>query len=109
VSRSADLVLAAALAAGLSACAADPYLERRDTVTAELGEAVAANRVAQTIDFWPDYVTDTRLPGSGPRARIAMERYRSQNVIEPVAAATGNGFPAPAAPAAPPPAPPATP
>ena len=46
------IVGGALLAAMLGGCS-DIYFDRRDTVTLYSGEAMAANRVTQTIDPWP--------------------------------------------------------
>jgi hypothetical protein len=69
------------LAAAASGCTtvypnpATPYVQRTDTVTFGAGNAQAVNAAAQTIDPWPRYVGDRRIPGNGSRMVGAVERY----------------------------------
>jgi hypothetical protein len=71
--------LAAALAGAalLGGCQQD-YLARRDTVTFQAGDAVAANKVVHIIDPWPASAATTRLETSGVRAAAAIERYQTR-------------------------------
>ncbi|MEJ1159512.1 hypothetical protein [Prosthecomicrobium sp. N25] len=91
MSRSAEAKTLAAIAAVgllLAGCSSDNYLDNRDTVTLQFGDAVAANKVAQTIDPWPPYVNDTRLPVNGQRAVASVERYKKGMILPPVPATT---------------------
>src|SRR5882757_3278854 len=67
----------AALAATtmLGACT-DMYLDRRDTVSFEAGNASATNKAIQVIDPWPAYANNTNIAYNGERAAAAAERYR---------------------------------
>jgi hypothetical protein len=77
---------ALALATLVSACS-DIYYDRRETVAFGAADAVATNRIVQTIDPWPSVAYERRLTGSGVVAAIAAERYRTGRVIPP----RGNG------------------
>ena len=71
------LRLAAAVLA-LSAAACTEYVERRETIAAHAGNAVAANRAIHTIDPWPASSADTDIPASGRRIVDAIERYETR-------------------------------
>ena len=80
---------AAALAAalGLTALAGCvDHLDRRETISPYAGEALAANRLAQTVNPWGSGATD--LPANGNRMRIAIERYNANKSIAPHGMAT---------------------
>ena len=80
---------AAALAAalGLSALAGCvDHLDRRETISPYAGEALAANRLAQTVN--PSGSGATDLPANGNRMRIAIERYNANKSIPPHGLAT---------------------
>jgi hypothetical protein len=67
----------------LGACT-DMYLDRRDTVSFEAGDAVAANKVTQMVDPWPAYAGNRNLAYDGERMQAAAERYRT-NKVTPLA------------------------
>jgi hypothetical protein len=79
---------------GLAACSpGDPlddpfahYNQRILTVAPTAGSAVAANEAIQTIDPWPRYVYNTRIPGDGARMTNAFEKYENTGA----AAASGS-------------------
>lgn len=54
-----------------------PYLRRQDGITRGPGNAKAVNTVTHTIDPWPRYVGNRRIPGDGSRMVGAIERYRN--------------------------------
>lgn len=68
---------------GLAGCS-ENYLDRFDGVTPSLGNAVASNRIAQTVDPWPAAAANTQVTMSGERAAVAMEKYRKQPLLPPV-------------------------
>jgi len=56
------------------------YFERSVTIAPGAGNAKDANAAIHTIDPWPPYVGNTRIPGDGRRAVSSMERmYRIPN------------------------------
>lgn len=56
------------------------YLQRGVTISLGAGNAADANAAIQTIDPWPRYVGNTRIPGNGRRAVDSVERmYRVPN------------------------------
>jgi hypothetical protein len=77
-------ITVAALAATLllGACT-DMYLDRRDTLSFEAGNANASNKAIQVVDPWPVYAADTNIPYNGERAAAAAERYRHNKVTPP--------------------------
>jgi hypothetical protein len=80
--------LAAALAGTtlLGACT-DMYLDRRDTVSFGVGDAVAANKVTQMVDPWPARAGDRNIWHDGERMQAAAERYRT-NKVTPLSTAS---------------------
>lgn len=71
--RTASLILAACLP--LAACD-NNYIERKDTLTFGVGDAVATNNAAQIADPWPRRSQNTRIPMDGAKAENALARYR---------------------------------
>lgn len=59
------------------------YADRSDKVSLHGGDAVAFNRVVQTENPWPRYVRRTHIHMDGERADLAVDRYKSGNVIDP--------------------------
>jgi hypothetical protein len=69
------------------------YMDRRDTVALDAGDAIAANKVAQMYDPWPAHSRNVNYPANGQRMQTAVERYRTGVVTQPVSATalqTGN-------------------
>jgi hypothetical protein len=83
------LAVCVVLAATLPGCS-DLYFDRRDTVSLVSGEAMAANRVAHTIDPWPPASSNRNIAYNGEKAAVAAERYRTGRVIPPVNATTSS-------------------
>jgi hypothetical protein len=73
-------ILQAAALIALSGCS-DYYYDRRDTVEFYSGDAVATNRIAQTIDPWPRAAADRSIAYNGDRMQSAAERYRTNKTI----------------------------
>lgn len=80
--RLATLLCLAAVVA-TTGCRQNDYLARRDSVTLGAGDASAVNRVVHTVDPWPGYVTDQRLPADGERMGLAVKRYRANESLPP--------------------------
>jgi hypothetical protein len=86
--RACSRSLAAALAGitlglALGGCS-DMYFDRRDTIDAGAGDAIAANEVAQTIDPWPAQSGNTNIAANGQRMQSAVEHYRANTGVQPV-------------------------
>jgi hypothetical protein len=64
---------------------ADPYdyRDRSDAISSSAGNANASNIAIQTIDPWPRYARNARIPLDGKRAAIAITRYQQNKSIEP--------------------------
>jgi len=75
--RSLGLRLAAAALFALSTAACTDYVERRETIAAHDGNAVAANRAIHTIDPWPPGSSRTEIEVSGRRVVDAIDRYEA--------------------------------
>ncbi len=56
------------------------YLDRRESISLNGGDAAASNKVAQMIDPWPVEARDRNIPGNGQRQQKAIERYRTDTV-----------------------------
>ena len=65
----------------------DMYLDRRDTVSFEVGDAVAVNKVTHMVDPWPAHAGNRNIAYDGERMQSAAERYRT-NKVTPLAAAS---------------------
>ena len=79
--------LAAAVAFGtLLAGCSNPglYLDRRDSIALDGGDALAANKITQMYDPWPPHSGNTNIPYNGEKAASAVERYRTNKVTQPV-------------------------
>jgi len=93
-SKTASLSAAAAvvaLATTLTGCS-DIYLDRRETVALNADNAVATNRIVQTIDPWPPYAANNNIAFNGDKMRSAAERYRTGKIVEPQGLGTTAGW-----------------
>jgi len=66
------------------------YADRRETISPLAGDAIAANRIAQTIDPWSPASERRTITYSGEKMQTANERYRTGRVIPPVNATTSS-------------------
>lgn len=81
--RNTRVAVARALAigvVGLAVAGWDQYLDRSDTITHGVGDAVAVNRATQTIDRWPPASRYDRWATDGERSRLAIEKYRRREI-----------------------------
>ena len=76
----AAMVVIATAVAGCS----EIYFDRRETVALSAGDAVATNKVTQTIDPWPRASANNRIAFNGRRLQAAQDRYNRGKVITPV-------------------------
>ncbi len=81
-------LLAATLALALTSTSTttangNDYLDRSDTITHGLGDAIETNKAIQTITRWPKASRQDRWLSDGERARTAIARYRANKVIAP--------------------------
>jgi hypothetical protein len=88
INRAAPVIVATAAAVGLGiwlgGCTqADQYLDRREAVSLNAGDAVAANQATQIVDPWPAYSGDKNLTFNGQKMQGAVERYRTGKVAQP--------------------------
>ena len=100
VDRSRFRALSAALVCGsLVAACSDMYYDRRDTVSFQAGDAVAANKVTHAVDVWPAAAGYRDIESNGQKMQGAVERYRTNKVTPPVGIGTSAISPTTPAPA----------
>lgn len=76
--------------AGMTGCS--EYLDRRDALSLQSGNAVQTNKVSQMVDPWPRASADRNIAFSGPVMENAVERYRTGRVIQPVGNGTSGAY-----------------
>jgi hypothetical protein len=87
--KTTALVCCVLVVATLGGCS-DIYYERRETVAAHAGDAMASNRVTHTIDPWPPASANRNIAYNGEKMQTASERYRTGRVIPPVNSTTSS-------------------
>ena len=87
----------AAVLATLGGCS--EYLDRRDTIALGAGNAVATDKVTHMVDPWPRASANRDIAFNGNKMESAIERYRTNRVIQPRGIGTSGTYEA--APAAP--------
>jgi hypothetical protein len=78
------------LGVGLAGCS--EYLDRRDALSVQSGNAVQTNKVAQMVDPWPPYAGNRNIAFNGSVMGSAVERYRTGRAILPVGNNTSASF-----------------
>jgi hypothetical protein len=81
------------VAAALTGCS--QYLDRRDTISLNTGNALAADKVTMMVDPWPRWAAERNIAFNGTRMQAAVERYRTNRVIAPNGAGTSAAYQAP--------------
>jgi hypothetical protein len=72
------------------------YLDRRDTIALSGGDAVATDKVTHMVDPWPRDSADRNIAFDGNKMEGAVERYRTNNVVQPKGIGTSGTYqPAP--------------
>jgi len=71
----------AALIAALAGCS--QYFDRRETISLGGGDSIATDKVAQMADPWPRASADRDIAFNGAKMETAVERYRTNRVIQP--------------------------
>jgi hypothetical protein len=59
------------------------YLDRRDTIALNGGNATATDQVTQMVDPWPRDSANRNIGFEGNKMESAFERYRTNQVIPP--------------------------
>jgi type IV pilus biogenesis protein CpaD/CtpE len=88
--KSRSITIAALAATTMLGACTDMYLDHRETVSFEAGNASAANKAIQTIDPWPVYAARQDIAYDGERAAAAAERYRTNKVTPPTGIGTSS-------------------
>ena len=73
--------LAALLGASLAGCS--EYLDHRDTISLNGGNAVAQDKIVQMVDPWPPASANRNIAFNGNVMESAVTRYRTGQVIVP--------------------------
>jgi hypothetical protein len=81
-----------ALCAVLALAGCSEYLDRRDTISLNGGDAVATDKVTQMVDPWPPMSADRDIAFNGVRMRSAIERYKTNKTIEPQGTGTTSAY-----------------
>lgn len=71
------------IASAVAGCA-EIYYDRRETVGAGSGDALASNKVSQMVDPWPPASANNRIAFNGRLMQSAQDRYNRGKVITPV-------------------------
>jgi hypothetical protein len=82
------ILLPLLLLGGALAGCSDIYYDRRETISLTADDARESNRVAQVIDPWPAHSANKNIAFDGNKMQTAVERYRTNKVIQPVNATT---------------------
>ena len=77
--------------AALAGCS--EYLDRRETISLNGGNAVATNEVTQMVDPWPRDSANNNIAFNGEKMESAIERYRTNRVIPPQGIGTSANYP----------------
>jgi PBP1b-binding outer membrane lipoprotein LpoB len=85
--RAGAIALAAVCISGCS-----EYLDRRDALSVQSGNAVQADKVSQMVDPWPRVSADRNIAFNGSVMESAVERYRTGRVIQPVGNGTSGAY-----------------
>jgi hypothetical protein len=73
------------LAGPLAACSnPELYLDNRDAIALDAGDAIATNQAMQTYDPWPPHSGNVNYGANGQKMQAAVERYRTNVVTQPV-------------------------
>jgi hypothetical protein len=76
------------------------YLDRREAISLNAGDAVATDRVTMMVDPWPRASADKNIAFNGERMQKAVARYRTNKVTSPKVDGTSTTYQASDAPEA---------
>jgi hypothetical protein len=77
------LAVAVVFGTAVAGCS-EIYFDRRESIALSAGDAVASNKVTQTIDPWPRNSSNNRFAANGQLMQAAQDRYNRGKVITPV-------------------------
>jgi hypothetical protein len=77
------------LGLGLAGCS-DIYFDRRETISLGAKDAVVTDQIEQMVDPWPRQVGNRNLAFNGEKMQVAVQRYRTGKVINPVNVTTSS-------------------
>ncbi len=94
--RSSNILRALALGAAFGLLAGcSEYLDHRDTISQQGGNAVQTDKVTQMVDPWPRESANRNIAYDGTVMQLAAERYRTGRVIPPTGTGTSSSYQAP--------------
>jgi hypothetical protein len=73
----------------LAGCS-DIYLDRRESIELSAGDAMRTNQVTLMVDPWPPYSGDRDIAFNGEKMQSAVERYRTNRIIQPAKTTTSS-------------------
>jgi hypothetical protein len=76
------------------------YLDRREAISLNAGDALAANQVTMMVDPWPRVSANKNIRFNGERMQRAIARYRTNKVIDPTNDGTSTAYQAQQSPSA---------
>lgn len=98
---STNLLRGLALTGGLVLLAGcSQYLDRREAISLNAGDAIAADRVTMMVDPWPRVSANKNIRFNGERMQHAVARYRTNKVIDPTNNGTSTAYGAQQSPSA---------
>lgn len=65
----------------------DRYSTRSDTITQSAGDSVNSNKVTHAVSPLPKHVQNDEIQIDSDRSLVAVDRYQSDNVKDPVESA----------------------
>lgn len=86
-----------ALGLALLLAGCSEYLDHRETISLNGGNAVATNKVTHMVDPWPRASANKDIAFNGYVMESAMTRYRTGKVIPPRGTGTSSSYAAPQA------------
>jgi hypothetical protein len=85
-------LLPAIVLLGTALAGCSEYTDRRDSIALSGGNAVAADKVTQMVDPWPVYSGDKNIAFNGQKMQTAVQRYRTNQIIQPVGTGTSGTY-----------------
>ena len=68
------------------------YLDRRDNIALSAGNANATNQMTQMVDPWPRDSANRDIAFNGAKMQSAVERYRTNRIIQPKGTGTSTTY-----------------
>jgi hypothetical protein len=89
-SKAVRTLALAAMLVTLGGCS--EYLDRRETIALQGGNAIATNQVTQMVDPWPRESANRNIAFNGAKIESAYTRYRTNRIIPPKGVGTSSSY-----------------